>query len=109
MPRGRHAFTRPWRVATVGDNAVRVGEPDGFTLPKQRERSRAFTLVELIVVVALISTLMVLVSPAFTGIKSAGDVTSAAYTIKDALEQARTYAMAYKTYVWIGFYEEPAG
>ncbi len=88
---------RPWRVATVADNAVRAREPCGFTL------------VELIVVIALISTLMVLVVPAFTGIKSAGDVTSAAYTIKDALEQARTYAMAYKTYVWIGFYEEPAG
>ena len=87
----------PWRVATVADHAVRAREPYGFTL------------VELIVVIALISTLMVLVAPAFTGIKSAGDVTSAAYTIKDALEQARTYAMAYKTYVWIGFYEEPAG
>ena len=87
----------PWRVATVADNAVRAREPGGFTL------------VELIVVIALISTLMVLVAPAFTGIKSANDVTSAAYTIKDALEQARTYATAYKTYVWIGFYEEPAG
>jgi len=87
----------PWRVATAADHAVHAREPCGFTL------------VELIVVIALISTLMVLVAPAFTGIKSAGDVTSAAYTIKDALEQARTYAMAYKTYVWIGFYEEPAG
>ena len=87
----------PWRVATVAIHAVRVREAYGFTL------------VELIVVIALISTLMVLVAPAFTGIKSAGDVTSAAYTIKDALEQARTHAMAYETYVWIGFYEEPAG
>ena len=87
----------PWRVATVADNAVRAREPCGFTL------------VELIVVIALISTLMVLVAPALTGIKGANDVTSGAYTIKDALEQARTYAMAYKTYVWIGFYEEPAG
>jgi len=87
----------PWRVATAAIHAVRVRDAYGFTL------------VELIVVIALISTLMVLVAPAFTGIKSAGDVTSAAYTIKDALEQARTHAMAYKTYVWIGFYEEPAG
>ena len=87
----------PWGVATAADHAARAREPYGFTL------------VELIVVIALISTLMVLVAPAFTGIKSAGDVTSAAYTIKDALEQARTHAMAYETYVWIGFYEEPAG
>src|SRR6266480_7381940 len=87
----------PWRVATVADNAVRTREPCGFTL------------VELIVVIALISTLMVLVAPAFTGIKSAGDVTSAAYTIKDALEQARTHAMAYKTYVWIRSEERRVG
>lgn len=86
-----------WEVATAADHAAGVREPYGFTL------------VELIVVIALISTLMVLVAPAFTGIKTAGDVTSAAYTIKDALEQARTHAMAYETYVWIGFYEEPAG
>ena len=99
----------PWRVVIVAIHAVRARERCGFTLPKQREGSRAFTLVELIVVIALISTLMALVAPAFTGIKSAGDVTSAAYTIKDALEQARTHAMAYETYVWIGFYEEPAG
>src|SRR5436190_5618928 len=77
----------PWRVAIGADNAVRTREPCGFTL------------VESIVVIALISTLMVLVAPAFTGIKSAGDVTSAAYTIKDALEQGRTHAMAYETYV----------
>jgi prepilin-type N-terminal cleavage/methylation domain-containing protein len=87
----------PWRVATVADHAVRAHEASGFTL------------VELIVVIALICTLMVLVAPAFTGIKSGGDVTSAAYTIKDALEQARTHATAHNTYVWIGFYEEPAG
>jgi hypothetical protein len=35
--------------------------------------------------------------------KSAGDVTSAAYTIKGVLEQARSYAMANNTYTWVGF------
>lgn len=49
---------------------------------------------------------MILVAPAFMNIKSAGDVTNAAYTIKDALERARNYAMANNSYVWIGFYEE---
>jgi prepilin-type N-terminal cleavage/methylation domain-containing protein len=65
-----------------------------------------FTLVELLVVIAIVGSLMVLVAPAFTSIKSAGDVTNAAYTVKDALEQARNCAMANNTYVWIGFYEE---
>jgi hypothetical protein len=48
----------------------------------------------------------VLLAPAFTTIKSAGDVTSAAYTIKGVLDTARTYAKANNTYTWVGFFEE---
>jgi prepilin-type N-terminal cleavage/methylation domain-containing protein len=81
-------------MATAADKAVRAGDPS------------AFTFVELLVVTALIGVLMVLVTPAFTSIKSAGDVTNAAYRIRNALEQARNYAMANNTYVWVGFYEE---
>jgi len=65
-------------------------------------------LVEMMVVTGIIALLMVLVVPAFTNLKSAGDVTSAAYTIKGVLEQARTYAIANNTYTWVGFYEEDA-
>jgi len=60
----------------------------------------------MLVVMAIIALLMVLVSPAFTSLKSAGDVTGAAYTVKGVLDQARTYAMANNTYTWVGFYEE---
>jgi prepilin-type N-terminal cleavage/methylation domain-containing protein len=74
-------------------------------LPKLRERF-AFTLLELLVVMAIIAILMVLIAPAFTSIKTGNDVTSAAYTIKGVLDQARTYAMANNTYTWVGFYEE---
>ena len=45
-------------------------------------------------------------APAFTYIKGGTDVTSAAYTIKDVLDTARTYAKANNTYTWVGFYEE---
>src|SRR5437667_10410044 len=76
-----------------------------FTLPKLRERF-AFTLLEIMVVIGIIAILMVLIAPAFTNLKGAGDVTSAAYTIKGVLDQARTYANANNTYVWVGFYEE---
>ena len=76
---------------------------------RQRVRSaskrNAFTLIEMMVVIGIIAILMVLVAPAFTNLKSAGDVTSAAYTIKDVLEQARNYAMANKTFVWVGLKE----
>ena len=88
------------------DNAVRGREPSGFTLPKVRGRSRAFTLLELLVVVAIIGILMVLVIPAFTSVKSGNDVASAVYTVKGALDLARTFAKANNTYTWVGFYEE---
>lgn len=70
------------------------------------QRREAFTLLEMLVVMGIIATLMVLVAPAFTSLKSGGDVTSAAYTVKGVLDQARTYAKANNTYVWVGFYEE---
>ena len=50
--------------------------------------------------------LLVLMAPAFTTIKSGADATSAAYTVKGVLDQARTYAMANNTYTWVGFFEE---
>jgi prepilin-type N-terminal cleavage/methylation domain-containing protein len=78
-----------------------------FTL-KQRER-KAFTLLELLIVVAIISILLVLVVPAFTTIKSADDVTKAAYDISGTLEQARTFAIGNDTYVFVGFFEEGPG
>jgi len=73
-----------------------------------RPPTSGFTLVELMVVSGIIAILMVLVVPAFTPLKSAGDVTSAAYTLKGVLEQARNYAMANQTYTWVGFLEEDA-
>ncbi|HZS57144.1 MAG TPA: type II secretion system protein [Bryobacteraceae bacterium] len=72
----------------------------------QRERTSAFTLLELLIVISIIAVLMVLIAPAFTNLKSAGDVTSAAYTVKGVLDTARTYAKANNTYTWVGFYEE---
>ena len=75
-------------------------------LQPQLTKKRGFTLFELLVVVAIIAVLMVLVAPAFTKLKGATDITSAAYTIAGALEQGRNYAMANNTYVWVGFYEE---
>ena len=78
-----------------------------FTIHDSRftnhQRSRAFTLLELIVVLSIIILMTVLVAPAFTNRKSADDMTNAAYTISGMLGQARTYAKANNTYTWIGF------
>jgi type II secretory pathway pseudopilin PulG len=74
----------------------------------QRERASAFTLLELLIVIGIIAALLVLLAPAFTTIKSAGDVTSAVYGIQGLLENARTYAKANHTYVFVGFAEVDA-
>ena len=99
-------FTSKQRRRSVFTLLFKPPGRQAFTLPKLRGRSRGFTLLELLVVIGLIAILLVLVTPAFTTIKGAGDVTTAAYMIKDVLEQARTYAMANSTYVWVGFFEE---
>jgi prepilin-type N-terminal cleavage/methylation domain-containing protein len=67
-----------------------------------------FTLLELLIVVGIIALLLVLIAPAFTNIKSAGDVTNALYGIQGLLENARTYAKANHTYVFVGFAEVDA-
>src|SRR5437870_1174332 len=66
-------------------------------------KTGAFTLIELMVVIGIMILLAAFIAPAFTNLKSAGDVTSAAYTIKGALDTARTYAKANNTYTWVGF------
>ena len=72
----------------------------------RRRLTSGLTLIELLVVIGIMILLTALLTPAFSNLKSAGDVTSAAYTIKGVLEQARTYAMANNTYTWVGLYEE---
>jgi Tfp pilus assembly protein FimT len=107
--RGSHGALRsqlPVRCRTREDESTLNSVLPGFTLQKQRERVSAFTLLELLIVVGIIALLLVLLAPAFTTIKSGGDVTSAAYTIKGVLDTARTYAKANNTYTWVGFYEE---
>jgi prepilin-type N-terminal cleavage/methylation domain-containing protein len=104
------------RIAGAPDNRQLITDNCGEAAPDNREpttdncvarRARSgFTLVELMVVVAIMILVAAFIAPAFTNLKSAGDVTSAAYAIKGVLDQAHTYAQANNTYTWVGFFEE---
>jgi len=94
------------RRSTIKHQTRHGTSPSNRRAPNIKLRCHGFTLIELLVVMGIIAILMVLVAPAFTTIKSGTDVTSAAYTIKGALDTARTYAKANNTYTWVGFYEE---
>ena len=77
------------------------------SFPQSRYRfSAAFSLLELLVVIAVVVVMMTLAVPAFNSIKGGGDITKAAYDVAGALEAAGTYARANNTYVWVGFFEE---
>src|SRR5919109_1526274 len=90
LPRGSHSDHLLFSPAS----AVRGSGPG------ERARLRSgFTLLELLIVVGIIGLLLVVVAPAFTTIKGGTDVTNAAYTIKGALDSARTYAKSNNTYV----------
>lgn len=73
---------------------------------KRPNSATAFTLIEVLVVVAVFVVLLALMVPAFNSINSGTSVTKAAYDIAGALEMAKTYAIAHSTYVWVGFFEE---
>ena len=71
-----------------------------------QKRGGAFTLVELLTVIAIITVLLALIVPAVTKVNSGRQMTLAAYNVDGLLETARAYAKANNTYTWVGFYEE---
>ena len=80
--------------------------------PSRAERDpgsiRGFTLLELLIVVGIIGLLLALIAPAFTSMKTGADFTNAVYGIQGVLENARTYAKANNTYVFVGLAEVDA-
>ncbi|MCE0499781.1 MAG: prepilin-type N-terminal cleavage/methylation domain-containing protein [Methylacidiphilales bacterium] len=72
----------------------------GFRLPR---RSSAFTLIELLVVIAIIGILASLAGPALSALSNNGNLNQEVNGISMLLNQARAYAMAHNTYVWVGF------
>lgn len=67
----------------------------------------AFTLIELLTVLAIISILSALAIPALQGLRNSENVNQAVSGISLLIGEARAYAMAHNTYVWVGFYPNP--
>jgi prepilin-type N-terminal cleavage/methylation domain-containing protein len=95
----------PSTSGRIGLSVQRAQAPLRRPRSLQRRRTRAFTLLELLIVVGIIGLLLVLLAPAFTTIKGGTDFTNAVYGIQGSLEYARTYAKANNTYVFVGFAE----
>jgi Tfp pilus assembly protein FimT len=86
-------------------------DPLDSTDPSLRQpstRAMGFTLVELLLAVAVMVVMMRLAIPAFNAIRGGTDFTSEVYDIAGTFEQARSYAMANNTYVLAGMFEAPA-
>ena len=70
-----------------------------------RHTGAAFSLIELLSVMAIIGMLTAAVIPALNSITGGSTVTKAAFDISSTMEQARAYAMANNTYVFVGLTE----
>lgn len=71
--------------------------------PSRRRASRsAFTLIELLAVIAVMVLLLSFTLPILRG---GGSMNTVGWDIASIIEQARAYAQANNTYVWVGFNE----
>ena len=78
--------------------------PPKKEIPSPRRSFAAFSLIELLIVISIIAVMAAIaISTGF--MKSGGDFTKAAYDISGVIDQARAYAMANNTYVYVGIGE----
>ncbi|PAW78164.1 MAG: hypothetical protein B9S32_08190 [Verrucomicrobia bacterium Tous-C9LFEB] len=72
------------------------------SIPSRCRPSRAFSLVELLTVIAVIAVMTAASGPALQALKSSGGVNKAITETSRTLEYARIYAMSTHTYVRVG-------
>ncbi len=72
---------------------------------RARDNVQGFSLVELLVVLAIMSIMAALATPVLKSLMVAGKLSLATSGISNVLTQARSYAMAKNTYVYVGIQE----
>ncbi|XHR31004.1 MAG: Tfp pilus assembly protein FimT/FimU [Chthoniobacteraceae bacterium] len=93
----RLPFTRRTsRSFCVGHLTVFSGEP-------QRKGGKAFSLIELLAVMAVLGFLVSATLPAFNSITDSRGITKGIYDTEGLLELARNEAISRQTYVWVAF------
>ncbi len=70
----------------------------------KRPVNRSFTLTELLVVIAIMGIVIAVSLPSLRGQNGAGNFNKSVQEIAGILDQARAYATAQNTYVWVAFY-----
>lgn len=80
-----------------------------FTVTPRSKFCPGFSLVEVLVTMALIALLATLSMPALSSRNRSAGVHRAGYEISSLLEQARAHAMAHNTYTWVGFSPQADG
>jgi len=68
---------------------------------KTQQTKRGFTLVEMLVVIAIISILMTAAGPVFDSLTTTQSPAVVTSTVSGQLERARRHAIARNTYVWV--------
>ncbi len=83
-----------------------VAKPFAWKFGKNGATGRSgFTLVEMLVVLAIMAIIALLVLPSLNGLFTSNSFTSNIYTLDGTLQQARSYAMANNTCVYVGIGE----
>lgn len=78
--------------------------------PRIRPAPRSgFTLLELLVVIGIIALLSSLAGPAISSISKGSQMNQALAEVGGLLEEARQYAIAKNTYVWVAFEDSRSG
>lgn len=75
----------------------------------EKTRAQGFSLIELLTVIGVMTILVSLIGPTVSSISKGSQMNQALVEVGGLLEQARQYAIAKNTYVWVAFNDTPDG